>query len=88
MNVHVICALHLGKHRTCMQPTGTTHSLLACYLCQRRSRDCFRRQRLLIQSKVWITPETLDARIDEALENPIVLYGTASETDYDSSEDL
>lgn len=38
-----------------------------------------RRQDLLIQSKVWITPETLDARITEALENPIELYETALE---------
>ena len=50
--------------------------------------DCFRREELLNQSKVWITPDTLDARIDEALENPIVLYETASDRQNSPSEDL
>ena len=50
--------------------------------------DCFRREELLMQSKVWITPDTLDARIDEALENPIVLYETASDRQYSPNKDF
>ena len=41
-----------------------------------------------MQSKAWITPETLDARIDEALESPTVLYETASDLNYNPSEDF
>ena len=57
-------------------------------VCGNVMSDCFRRQELLIQSKVWITPETLDARIDEALENPIELYEAASEKNRNPSEDF
>ena len=41
-----------------------------------------------MQSKAWITPETLDARIDAALDTPIMLYETASDREHSASEDF
>ena len=34
-----------------------------------------RRMQLVEQSKTWITAETLDARIEHALDNPVSLSG-------------
>ena len=34
-----------------------------------------RRKQLIEQSRTWITADTLDARIDHALDNPIPLSG-------------
>ena len=33
-----------------------------------------RRAMLLQQSRHWVTPEALGARVDEALDNPVPLY--------------
>lgn len=47
-----------------------------------------RREELLAQSKAWITPETLDARIDAALDTPIELHESASDRQQSPGEDL
>ncbi|DBB00583.1 TPA: hypothetical protein ACH3X3_002278 [Trebouxia sp. C0006] len=41
-----------------------------------------RRDDLLGESKEWITPELLDARIQHAIDNPIELYGTPAPQDW------
>ena len=38
-----------------------------------------RRAELLEESKHWITPETLEARKNEALDNPVELYAEIAE---------
>ena len=43
---------------------------------------CSRRAELLEQSRAWITPETLDARINEALDNPVQLYDEVGQSDW------
>lgn len=41
-----------------------------------------RRNELLEDSKDWITPETLDARIQHAIENPVELYEQVAQQDW------
>ena len=41
-----------------------------------------RRDELLEDSKDWITPETLDARIQHAIENPVELYEHVAQQDW------
>ena len=41
-----------------------------------------RRDELLEDSKDWITPETLDARIQYAIENPVELYEHVAQQDW------
>lgn len=41
-----------------------------------------RRDDLLQESRDWITPETLDARIEHALDNPVELYDLLAQQDW------
>ena len=86
LDVHSSMRLHLCTLQ--MHAVNGKRNSDCMLVCDNIISDCFRRQELLIQSKVWITPETLDARIDEALENPIELYEAASEKNRNPREDF
>ena len=55
----------------CLSDSNVTKRAYAC-----------RRDDLLQESRDWITPETLDARIEHALDNPVELYDLLAQQDW------
>lgn len=92
MKCSLACALLLGlciaRRFDCMKITATASCIVCAHTHMPTSvAVTARREELLAQSKAWITPETLDARIDAALNTPIELYESASDRQHSPGED-